>query len=217
MNVQPAEPDQGECGRLAAVLALVWALGTAAGHWIGLWWSVAGTALLLGSIAVAARGRLLRRLLAPSRARILRGLAAGGVMIASTYALYPVASRLFPGLAERTAELYALMGGVPAPVCIGLLPLIIVGEELVWRGVFQEAAARRAGALPAVAAAAFTYALAHAPAGNTLLVLLALVCGLYWSALRAATGSLLVPLLAHLVWDGCVFLLAPLASIAHPR
>jgi CAAX protease family protein len=58
--------------------------------------------------------------------------------------------------------------------------------------------------------AALAYALAHAPLGSPLLVAVALLCGMAWGTLRAASGSLVPSLLAHLVWDVLVFLWLPL-------
>jgi membrane protease YdiL (CAAX protease family) len=62
----------------------------------------------------------------------------------------------------------------------------------------------------AVPVAASLYALAHAPVGSPLLVVVAFGCGLMWSGLRAYTGELVAPLTAHLVWDVCVLIVRPL-------
>ena len=58
--------------------------------------------------------------------------------------------------------------------------------------------------------AALTYALAHAPLGSPLLVMVALLCGMAWGALRAASESLVPALVAHLVWDILVLFWLPL-------
>ncbi len=42
-----------------------------------------------------------------------------------------------------------------------------------------------------------------------LLVIVALLCGLVWGALRVWTHGLLAPLIAHLTWDLLVFVLFP--------
>ena len=74
----------------------------------------------------------------------------------------------------------------------------------------QEALSRRLSPVPAILLTSAVYAAAHAPVGPPMLVGLALACGLYWSLLRAWTGSLLPGLLSHLVWDFLVFVLRPL-------
>jgi len=50
----------------------------------------------------------------------------------------------------------------------------------------------------------------QAPLGSPSLVVAAFACGLVWSALRAATGSLVPTLVAHLLWDFAVLLWMPL-------
>ena len=79
--------------------------------------------------------------------------------------------------------------------------LVIIGEELVWRGTVQDTLARRVGAPRAAIVSALLYALVLAPLGSLVLVLTALACGLTWGALRTFTGSLLPPVVAHLTWD----------------
>jgi membrane protease YdiL (CAAX protease family) len=79
----------------------------------------------------------------------------------------------------------------------------------VWRGFVQSALRRRHGARAAVLLAAVLYALAHTPAGSTLLVALAFTCGLVWSAMRERTSGLAAPLMAHLLWDVVVMFVAP--------
>jgi membrane protease YdiL (CAAX protease family) len=44
---------------------------------------------------------------------------------------------------------------------------------------------------------------------SPLLVVVALVCGLIWGALRVWTKGLVAPLLAHLLWNLLVFVLFP--------
>ena len=89
---------------------------------------------------------------------------------------------------------------------------VILGEELVWRGVVQASLVRRLGAWRGVALAAVAYALAHAPLGSPVLVVVALFCGLAWGALRAQAASLVPTLVAHLLWDVLVLLWLPLDS-----
>ncbi len=74
----------------------------------------------------------------------------------------------------------------------------------------QTALVRRLGPWRGVILAALAYALAHAPLGSPVLVVVALSCGVVWGALRAASASLVPSLLAHLVWDILVLLWLPL-------
>ena len=131
-------------------------------------------------------------------------------MAAATYLLYPVLARVLPLIPTDTARLYASFRAPPLVIAaLALLP-VILGEELVWRGVVQTALVRRLGPWRGVTVAALAYALAHAPLRSPVLVVVALSCGMAWGALRAASASLLPGLLAHLVWDILVLLWLPL-------
>jgi membrane protease YdiL (CAAX protease family) len=88
--------------------------------------------------------------------------------------------------------------------------VVVAGEELVWRGVVQDALTRRCGPAAGTLLAVAAYGLAVVPVGSPLLVLIALACGLYWSVLRQWTGSLVPVLVCHLLWDVVLFLLFPL-------
>jgi hypothetical protein len=193
----------------ACLCVLGWSLGAALGKHVGLWPGIAATGLALGAVCLAAgRGLLLPRL-RPSGRLLLVGLAAALVMLAATYGLFPLAGRLVPAVRPQTALLYASLGRVTLSTAL-LLPLVVLGEDLVWRGVVQEALGRRFGRLGELSLTPLVYAVANLPSGSPLLTLLALLCGFYWSSLRSATRSLVPSLVAHLVWDCFVFVLLPL-------
>ncbi|MBK8172028.1 MAG: CPBP family intramembrane metalloprotease [Sandaracinaceae bacterium] len=86
----------------------------------------------------------------------------------------------------------------------------MIAEEIVWRSVVQDALVNRIGLRWGVVVAAVLYAVSLAPLGSPVLILVALLCGLTWSVLRATTASLLAPIVAHLVWDLMVLFLVPL-------
>lgn len=127
------------------------------------------------------------------------------VMVAATYLLFPLVATLIPWIGTETRLVYAHFLSQRMPlVVIAVVAPVVIAEELLWRGAFQGSLGRMTVLLAAAA-----YAIAHAPAGSLLLVVVAFVCGLYWSALRAMSGSLIPALCAHLVWD-IVLILFPL-------
>lgn len=195
---------------LAVILIVLWLVGAGLAHWLGVWMGIGSTALVLGTAVLAASAQV-RRQLRPSLRLIGIGAAAGIVMIAATHILFPLAVRLFPGLKEQTAALYGSLGA-PTPNKLAIIVFVILGEELVWRGAVQTALARRFGAIPTVLLAAVLYGAGHVPVGMPLLAVVALCCGLYWSALRALTGSLVAVLVTHILWDLTVMAWAPLVS-----
>ncbi len=197
--------------RQAVLMLLVWIGGATLARGVGVWVGIGSAAIVLGGgVLLTAAGQRVRRQMRPTLALVLLGVVAGLVMIAATELLYPLAVRLLPAIKTYTEALYGELGKL-TPLKLTVIGLVILGEETVWRGVVQGALRRRFGVIVTVAAAAIAYGIGHIPAGSLLLPLVALCCGLYWSALTAWTGSLVPALIAHLMWDLTVLAWAPLA------
>jgi len=126
--------------------------------------------------------------------------------------VFPLVARRVPALALETGNLYAtfLAGRRTVAILLFVIP-VIVAEELMWRGAFQGWIAQHlpASRLAIIVLAAAGYAIAHLPLGSPLLVGIAFLCGLYWSALRSLTRSVVPSLIAHLAWD-LALILVPL-------
>ena len=200
-----------ERDRFALVAVLAWIAGAVVARRHGIWFGVGLVSITLGAAALALDSGGVRALLRPSAARVLFGFAVGAAMIAATYGLYPLLLRIAPGSGGEAERLYTSFAALSPGLGEALLGPIIVGEELVWRGVVQGAVVRRAGAVVGVLLGATLYAAGHAAVGSPLLVAVALGCGIVWGTLRAVTGGLVAPLVAHLVWDVAVLLVHPLA------
>ncbi|MES1210266.1 MAG: CPBP family intramembrane glutamic endopeptidase [Pseudomonadota bacterium] len=197
---------------LPAALVLTWCAGAATSAAVGMWPALGVTAVGTGSLALALDGQALRPLFRPGAVAIIAGLVTGAAMTLATYALYPLVSYVSAALARDTAHLYANLNASSHLWLSLVLVPVVIGEEVVWRGVVYGALARRLGPIAAVLVGAPLYALAHAAVGSPVLVLAALGCGLIWGGLRATTASLLAPLVAHLLWDEIVLFLAPVAG-----
>jgi len=158
--------------------------------------------IFAGAVTMAAvvswRDRVAMRPLLRVTPRIaLLAFAATAVMLAATYLLFPVVVILILRVGTEAQIIYTyFLSQRTTLVAIACVAPVVVAEELLWRGAFQGSLGKAGLFLAPV-----IYALAHAPAGSPLLVVVALVCGLYWSALRAISGSLIPSLCAHLVWD----------------
>jgi membrane protease YdiL (CAAX protease family) len=197
---------------LAFASVAAWLAAAAIAGPLGIWPAIGGVAVALGAAVLLFERPAPMALLQPSPRLVLLGAAAGGVMAAATHAFYPVLARLVPSIAADTARLYAAFRAPPLFVASVALVPVIVGEELVWRGLVQASFARHFGAWRGVALAAAVYALVHAPLGSPVLVVAAFLCGFAWGALRATTASLVPVLVAHLLWDVLVLLWLPLDS-----
>ncbi|HEY0705445.1 MAG TPA: CPBP family intramembrane glutamic endopeptidase [Polyangia bacterium] len=214
----------------------VWVVGAGFAGRAGIWSSMGGAAVLVAAAALAF-DRDVRRLLPPPRlAALAWGCLAGVAMAAATILLYPIVAQAFVRIVRDTADLYTAFGHLPRAGAALLLVPIVIGEEVIWRGLVQGAIAgriRRAErqaqqeAQPiqarskrqptprvalalAVLPAAALYALAMAPTGSPVLVLAAFAGGIVWGAVRAHTGDLVAPITAHLLWNAIVLFLRPL-------
>ncbi|HET8836762.1 MAG TPA: CPBP family intramembrane glutamic endopeptidase [Gemmatimonadales bacterium] len=134
----------------------------------------------------------------------LRGLAAGIAATAPLLLLLawclrtrfgPVA-RLVRTVEERAAPLFS--GGTAGTIAL-VAALAGLGEEALFRGVMQPALLAHIPAWAAVAVTAAAFGLAHALT-LTYAVLATLVGG-YLGWLHLASGNLLVPILAHALYD----------------
>jgi len=212
----PAQAQAPLTPGLAALAVAAWLLGAAvstrAGGWIGL----GCTAVVIGALVAAREWAFLRTLLRWRSSAALAGLAVGLVMSVSTKLLYLPIAAAIPLVARDVASLYGKLGAQAHWGALLLLCPVILGEEVVWRGLVQGALGRRYGVASAIPLTAGVYALADAPTGSPVLVLAALGCGLVWSALRAGTGGLLAPLLAHILWDALVLFVSPVFTAASP-
>jgi membrane protease YdiL (CAAX protease family) len=201
-------------GSLSLALSCIaaWLVAAACARLIGIWLAIGVTSAVLGIAVFVLDRPSAGKLLRPSPALILLGVASGGVMALATRLAYPVVSRRLPFIVTDTARLYASFRAPSSFIAIAALAPIILGEELVWRGVVQTSLVQRLGRAGGVALAALAYGLAHLPFGSPVLVAVAVGCGLAWGGLREMAKSLVPALVAHLVWDVLVLLWLPLDS-----
>lgn len=108
-----------------------------------------------------------------------------------------------------------LVYGFKQSAALGRIGLLIVfaigpGEELFWRGFVQRRWQQRLGRPLGWVLASLFYAAVHVGSGNFILVLSALVCGLYWGALYSRFQSAILVAISHTVWDMLIFVFFPL-------
>lgn len=164
------------------------------------------------ALAGAVLLRSVRRRLKPTLLGIAMGLAAGAVLYGMTRLVLLAMSRLWPGWVDAARTLYAWRGGHGPAFLIPTLILIVVAEEVVWRGVVARFLMERWGRAAGIVVGAAIYALAHLAAGQPLLLGAAFACGLFWGWLYAATDDLVPPTVCHLAWDAMLLFAVPVVS-----
>jgi membrane protease YdiL (CAAX protease family) len=97
-------------------------------------------------------------------------------------------------------------------VLIGVLLLFVIGpgEEIYWRGFIQNNLSKRFGENKGYIFATLLYAGVHIITFNFMLVIAALVCGIYWGWIYKKEKSLVPIIISHAIWDFTVFVLFPL-------
>jgi membrane protease YdiL (CAAX protease family) len=193
----------------ATVSVCLWALAAATSSRVGFWIGMGSAALAIGALASFA-DRSLWRLAVPVRlAAVLYGAGAGLLMAVAAWVLYPPLALAAPWLSSDKAGLYAEFAALTPIHAALLLPLIIAGEELVWRGLVQHALTQRFGPVGALPLVAGLYGAATLPCRSPLLALAALGCGLGWSTLRLTSRGLIAPMVSHLTWAALVLFVRP--------
>ncbi len=184
---------------------------------IGFW---PGMTIASGALAAWAatleRGRLSARLrLRPGHVAI--GLASAAVLYGVFWIGGAASRAILPFAGDEIAAVYGRRG-TTSPVVIGALLLAWIGpaEEIFWRGFVQHRLAARWGDLRGWLAAGLIYGAVHLWAGNAMLFLAALLCGLFWGAIYWRWRSLWPGIVSHAVWDVMIFVVAPVPHAGDP-
>ncbi|WP_368487547.1 lysostaphin resistance A-like protein [Clostridium sp. BJN0013] len=95
---------------------------------------------------------------------------------------------------------------------ISLLLIFIIGpcEEIYWRGFIQNTLSKKLGENKGYILTALLYAGVHVITGNIMLVIAALVCGIYWGWMYKKQKSLSSVIISHAIWDLTIFVLLPI-------
>ncbi len=97
------------------------------------------------------------------------------------------------------------------PVIIGLLLFFVIGpaEEIFWRGFVQDTFAQKFGENKGWIIGSLIYGCIHIFAMNFMLIMAALICGLFWGYIFKKYKSLWPGIISHAVWDLTIFILLP--------
>jgi membrane protease YdiL (CAAX protease family) len=194
-----------------AVLAVA---GLLAGPWLPgtVWLRMAGLELVLSIVAIASLRLRWAELWRPSVAALAWGVGAGLVMWVGAFGVAAALSRFAPGVWAQTHTLYGWSDQLTLapPLALGLLALIVAGEEVVWRGALGVALTSRVSPWSAVLVSSGLFTIAHLSTGPPVLALAAALAGGAWTWLAIRSRSLFASFVAHLAWDATLLWLTPL-------
>jgi uncharacterized protein len=194
-------------------------------------WALAGgPAVVLAGVAAvwAKREELLREWMTPRWGDFSRGVGGAILLFGVSWAMTRLAA---PVGSKREIWLVSLYGqiGDPrvlqqhAPAVGAAILVIVVAEEVLWRGMITQLLADRVGSRTAWLWAAALYALAYVPTAwslrsaagpagglNPALPLAALGGALLWGGMARAFGRLTPSILAHALFDWAIVMMFPL-------
>ena len=142
--------------------------------------------------------------------KALAGLLAAVILFLLFYAGNHLIRMLFKDAGASISDVYSFRQDA-SPLRIGILMLLVIGpgEEFFWRAYLQRHFMKRFGQTAGFILATFLYAAVHVATGNPVLVLAALVCGLFWGWLYLRYRSMVINVVSHTLWDIAVFLIMP--------
>lgn len=216
MSVKRSRPDQrlvGAVGALAAILFIALFRLRRLGP-LDFWAWLALNIIIVVALAFLIDSSYTQRIRQDLSSGLLRKAALGVVSAAALYALFAVgrivALRIFPFAGAGIDNVYALRAGVPVLRVAALIGLVIgPGEELFWRGFFQERTGATTSRSYGFALTALLYTAVHLASGNMMLVLAAAVCGVFWGWLYLRFRSPVLNIVSHTLWDLLVFVIFP--------
>ncbi|MCU0370090.1 MAG: CPBP family intramembrane metalloprotease [Bacteroidales bacterium] len=143
-----------------------------------------------------------------------------GIGLLSALVLYLVffagnyLSRLWFDFASPGIDNVYTFKGDAAGIRIAILMLLFIGpgEELFWRGYLQRKLSLKTGKWTGLVIALVLYTGVHIFTGNFMLIMAALICGLFWGWMYLRYRSMLINIISHTVWDIVVFLVLPFNS-----
>jgi len=179
------------------------------------WWGMSLSVAVLVTLGCLADRSQRLSLLQDWRAGLAKKI---GLAVLSSLVLYGlfwtgnVLSRAALPSAGREIEAVYSFKQDASVVRIVLLIVLVIGpgEELFWRGFVQRRWQQKLGRPSGWLLASLFYAAVHAGSGNSMLILSALVCGLYWGAIYARFRSVTLVAISHTIWDLLIFVFFPL-------
>lgn len=174
------------------------------------WIEMALSILLLAAVALFSEKSLISFRNIKLR-NILIGISSAIILYFVFYAGNIISGYLFPFKDAQISSVYSNRAQ-GSSLLIGVLLLFIIGpgEEIYWRGFIQKNLTKKFGENKGYIFATLLYAGVHIITFNFMLVLAALVCGIYWGWIYKKEKSLVPIIISHAIWDFTVFVLFPL-------
>lgn len=180
-------------------------------HWMNFWIAMSISAAILILISRFSTADFFSQFKVDIEG-ILIGIGSAAVLYGVFYIGNYLSTAWFDFAKPQIGSIYGMKEG-SSPYMIAALLLVLIGpaEEIFWRGTVQRKLESKLGEWSAFAITTLIYALVHIWSFNFMLIMAALVCGIFWGLIFKFYKKSLVPLIiSHAVWDVAVFVLFPI-------
>ncbi|HHT22611.1 MAG TPA: CPBP family intramembrane metalloprotease [Bacteroidales bacterium] len=179
-------------------------------HWFNFWIGISISALILMVLAIVLERDILKQFQWNWQS-IGLGLLAAVVLWVVFYFGEFFSSLLFGFAREQVDGIYAMKENQNKLwIALGLFFIMGPAEEIFWRGYVQQKFIDKYGEWKGLIFATLIYALVHIWSFNFMLVMSALVCGVFWGVMYRYNKNLVPLIISHAVWDVMVFILLPI-------
>lgn len=179
-------------------------------HWFNFWIGIAVSASILMVIGLVLSRDILNRFRWTWKA-VAWGLLSAALLWVVFYFGEFFANLLFGFARDQVDGIYALKdGNNKLLIALGLLFVMGPAEEIFWRGFVQHKLENKYGEWKGFIFATLIYALIHIWSFNFILVMAALVCGIFWGLMYKYNKNLVPLIISHAVWDVAVFIIWPI-------
>ncbi len=200
------------------------AAGTAAVLWfimfspwtapfINFWKAMAISCCILILMSVFLSGGRFKDQFIFSKRDIIAGILSAGALWIIFFLGNYFSSILFDFAGGQVQGIYSMKTGENL-IFLGPMLVLLIGpaEEIFWRGLIQKSFTQQFGGYKALFITTLIYALVHIWSFNFMLIMAAMVCGLFWGLIYIWNKNLVTLIVSHGLWDLAVFILFPIGQ-----
>lgn len=174
------------------------------------WLSMAIAATILAILAIFFKGLPFSKKNLNSRA-VMIGITSAVILYVLFWLGSTISQWIFPFAKGQITSIYNIRTqGQAITIALVLLFITSPAEEIFWRGFIQKWAMERYGNLNGWLLGSCLYAGVHLASGNFILVMAALVAGLFWGFMYWQQRNLIPCIISHCIWTVGIFLLLPM-------
>ncbi len=142
---------------------------------------------------------------------IVIGLVSAVVLWLVFYIGEAASTAIFNFARPQVDSIYSMKDGFnKVALILALLFIIGPAEEIFWRGYIQHSLSLKYGSNKAFIFTTLLYALVHIWSFNFMLIMVALVCGIFWGLMYKYSKNLASVCISHAIWDVAVFIIFPI-------